>query len=321
MLPETYNLYPSIEPFKTSTYASDSVHNIYFEESGNLAGYPVVFLHGGPGGGCNPNQRRFFDPNFYRIILVDQRGCGRSTPQGEIVDNNTDLLVADLEGIRELLKIDQWLVFGGSWGSTLALAYAIAHPNRVSGLVLRGIFLSRASELQWFLRDAKQFFPEAWQKLLEGIPASEHGDPLNAYAKLVFSDDAQVSATAATNWNAYEGSIMSLLPPPPPQNTTPDAIQVARARVQIHYILHQCFVGQRDWFAEVAAIQHIPTIIVQGRYDMVCPPTTAWELSQALPDAEFEIVPDAGHSAMEPGVISALVGATEKFKARILKRD
>ncbi len=310
----TYNLYPEISPYQTAHYASLSLHRIYYEQCGNPDGYPVVFLHGGPGSGCHPNQRRFFDPSFYRIILIDQRGCGRSEPQGCIESNTTADLLHDIEAIRQQLNIDKWLVFGGSWGSTLALAYATAHTAHVSGLVLRGIFLSRPQELRWFLQEAQQFFPETWQTLLSHIPTEEHGNVLQAYAKRVFSNDAAINATAARNWNAYEGSIMSLMPSGSSSSAT-DAVELARARVQIHYILHQCFVDGADLLQKARSLQHIPTVIVQGRYDMVCPPVTAWELKQALPEASFVMVPDAGHSAMEPGVTSALVAATEGFKA------
>lgn len=312
------NLYPELEPYQTGWLNVDLPHSIYYEQCGNPQGQPVVFLHGGPGSGCNPGQRRFFDPAHYRIILLDQRGCGRSTPLGSIEKNTTTHLVGDIEALREHLGIARWTVFGGSWGSTLALAYAIAHPAQVSGLILRGIFLSRPSELEWFLREARQFYPEAWQQLVDFIDPSERNDLLNAYAKRIFAENKTVSVPAALHWNAYESSIMTLLPAT--SNGTPagEDIQLARARVQLHYILHACFVGQRDLLQEASALSHIPTIIVQGRYDMVCPPLTAWQLKQAMPHATIEMVADAGHSAMEPGTASALVAATEKFKNGLL---
>ena len=311
----TYNLYPEIDISRSNWLKVSDLHEMYYEESGNLKGFPVVFLHGGPGSGCNPAQRRFFDPTFYRIILLDQRGCGRSKPPGEISLNTTDDLVEDIEQLRTTLGIEKWLVFGGSWGSTLALAYAIAYPERVAGLILRGIFLSRQTELDWFLHDVRDFYPEAWDKLTHYIPTNEHADLLKAYASRIFSEDHSISVPAATNWNAYESSIMTLLPSTSSGgNTVSDDIQLARARVQLHYILNDCFVGKRDMLKEASSLQHIPTTIVQGRYDMVCPPLTAWELAQAMPHAEFYMIPDAGHSAMEAGTTSALVAATEKFK-------
>lgn len=313
-------LFPEILPFHSEMLNVSEKHQIYFEECGNPDGYPVVFLHGGPGSGCNPAQRRFFDPSFYRIILLDQRGCGRSTPQGCIEDNDTDALVADIEQLKNHLHIKDWLVFGGSWGSTLAIAYAITHPNSVTGLILRGIFLSRASELNWFLGDVQHFYPEPWEKLLAYIPQVERGDILQAYAKRVFSDDTPTAEAAAVHWNAYESSIMTLLPREANNNTkpTPAYIELARARVQIHYILNQCFVGQRDLLTEVKVLSKIPTTIIQGRYDMVCPPISAWELKRSMPHARFEMIADAGHSAMEAGITSALIKATEAFKRQFI---
>lgn len=312
----THALFPDIQPYQQGMLAVSGLHSIYYEQSGNPAGQPVVFLHGGPGSGCNPGQRRYFDPAHYRIILLDQRGCGRSTPQGEVEENTIDHLVADLDALRQHLAIDRWLVFGGSWGSTLALNYALAYPQHVAGLILRGIFLSRPSELDWFLHDVQHFFPEAWQQLLSYLPAAEQHDPLSAFAKRVFSDEPSISEPAAIHWNAFEASIMTLLP----SATTSEQgingkIELARARVQIHYIKNQCFVGERNLLAEAAArLQQIPTVIVQGRYDMVCPPLTAHELHNAMPHAELHMIPDAGHSGMEAGTRSALIAATEKFK-------
>lgn len=313
-----YNLYPELDIVTENSIKVDDLHEVYYELCGNPKGAPVVFLHGGPGSGCNPSQRRFFDPAYYLIILIDQRGCGRSKPLGETKNNTTMELVKDIDLIRQKLGILKWLVFGGSWGSTLALAYAVQHSAHVTGLILRGIFLSRSSELDWFLGEVKTFYPEPWHKLCEFLPANKRGNPLDAYAQLIFSDDPDVSTPAAIQWNAFESSIMTLLPR---QTSTVNnieingAVELARARVQIHYIQHHCFVGDRDLIAESKnRLAHIPTIIVQGRYDMVCPPITAWELHQAMPHAEFHIIDDAGHSAMETGTTSALVAATEKFK-------
>ncbi|MDO9206436.1 prolyl aminopeptidase [Methylotenera sp.] len=319
---KTYNLYPEIDYFDTNTLNTGNSHEVYYEVCGSPTGVPVVFLHGGPGSGCNPTQRRFFDPAYYRIILIDQRGCGRSKPQGSIEKNTTDDLVNDIEAIRAILGIKQWLVFGGSWGSTLALCYALAFPQRVTGLILRGIFLSRPSELSWFLGQVKTFFPESWDALCAYLPDNKRHNPLEAYEQLISSDDINVNIPAAIRWNAFEGSIMSLLPRTPASVSTSKAdseingeTELARARVQIHYIQNHCFVGHRDLLAEAKAkLAHMPTQIIQGRYDMVCPPITAWELSRAMPHAEFQIIQDAGHSAMETGITSALVAATEKFK-------
>ncbi len=311
----TYNLYPEIDFYHSNMLKVSETHAIYYEECGNPDGQPVVFLHGGPGSGCNPNQRRFFDPAHYRIILLDQRGCGRSTPLGETDNNTIDDLVEDIEKLRLHLGIQRWLVFGGSWGSTLGIAYAIAHPATIAGLILRGIFLSRQTELDWFLGQSAQFFPEAWDNLLAYLPADERGSVLQAYAKRIFADNIAISAPAAARWNDYEGSIMRLLPDADSGTPVPDEIQVARARVQIHYIMHGCFVSQRDLLEEVKKLGQIPTIIVQGRYDMVCPPLTAWQLKQAMPHAQFHMIPDAGHSAMESGTCAALLAATEQYKA------
>lgn len=308
------NLFPEISPYRAETLNVSAIHQIYFEECGNPKGYPVVFLHGGPGSGCNPSQRRFFDPHFYRIILLDQRGCGRSMPQGCVEDNDTDALVNDIETLKEHLDVTKWLVFGGSWGSTLALIYALAHPKSVTGLILRGIFLSRESELDWFLGKVKAFYPEPWEKLLSYLPSNEQSNPLKAYAKRVFSDDQALAQQAAIHWNAFESSIMTLLPRETNANAINPEVELARARVQIHYIINQCFVGHRDLLDEVKSLSHIPTTIIQGRYDMVCPPISAWELKQAMPHAQFEMIADAGHSAMDASITSALVKATEEFK-------
>lgn len=313
-----YNLYPELEIHAKHTLKADDLHEVYYEVCGNQNGMPIVFLHGGPGGGCNPTQRRFFDPTHYKIILIDQRGCGRSKPLGAVGKNTTSDLVNDIDLIRQQLGIQQWIVFGGSWGSTLALAYALQHTSHVSGLILRGVFLSRPSELAWFLGAVKTFFPAPWEHLCKFLPANVRDTPLNAYEQLIFSDDTNISIPAAIQWNAFESSIMTLLPRPASANEVDGKVELARARVQIHYIKHHCFVGDRDLLAEASLkLAHVPTVIVQGRYDMVCPPITAWELSRAMPHAELHIIEDAGHSAMETGTTSALVAATEKFKSLI----
>lgn len=325
MCQNTYNLYPEIEAYAVSWLKTDDFHEIYYEESGNPTGKPVVFLHGGPGSGCNPSQRRFFDPTYYRIILLDQRGCGKSRPQGSLINNTTSDLVKDLESLRQHLNIASWHVFGGSWGSTLALAYATQFPQYVISLSLRGIFLSRQSELNWFLGEIKQFYPDVWQTLLDYLPIEEQGDVLTAFENRIASEDIYISHPAAVAWNNYESSIMRLDPSSPKQsssvkqsaedNLDEKFADIARARVQIHYIRHLCFIDGEAVLQKASQLANIPTVIVQGRYDMVCPPETSWLLSKAMPHAEYVIVQDAGHSAMEPGIISALVGATEKFKA------
>lgn len=317
----TYNLYPELEIIENNTLKVDDLHEVYYEVCGNPVGEPVVFLHGGPGSGSNPTQRRFFDPAHYRIILIDQRGCGRSKPLGTTTQNTTADLVADIDLIRKTLGISQWLVFGGSWGSTLALSYALTFPQQVTGLILRGIFLSRPSELDWFLGDIAHFYPEVWHTLCSYLPTNERHDVLTAYSQRIFDDNSAINVPAARQWNAYENAIMRLIPaeaqttPTPAPSDLQDAIEVARARVQIHYIQHACFVDGEVILKSASQLAHIPTVIVQGRYDMVCPPKSAWELSRAMPHAEFHMIQDAGHSAMEAGTTSTLVAATEKFKS------
>lgn len=311
----TLALYPECQPYSQTLLPVSSLHSLYIEQCGNPAGIPVIFLHGGPGSGCNPAQRRFFDPDHYRIILFDQRGCGRSQPAGETTDNRTQYLVADIEAIRRYLQIDRWHVFGGSWGSTLALAYANSHPTPVISLTLRGIFLSRPHEINWFLGQVALFFPEAWQTLLAPVPGSHRENVLDYYAGLVFDEDTSISIPAAIRWNAFESSIMSLMPKPENSDVN-GTVELARARVQIHYIQHLCFVdGEQMLQAAITQLADIPTTIVQGRYDMVCPPQTAWELAQRLPHATLVMVPDAGHSAMESGTCAALLKATEQYKS------
>lgn len=325
MCQPAYNLYPEIAPYHHNWLKVDNTHEIYYEECGNPNGRPVVFLHGGPGSGCNPGQRRFFDPKHYRIILLDQRGCNRSRPQGEITANTTQHLVSDLESLRTHLAVEKWHVFGGSWGSTLALSYATQYPDRVISLTLRGIFLSRPTELNWFLGDIQYFYPDVWQTLIEYLPLKERDDVLSAFEKRIASEDITISHAAAVAWNNYENSIMRLdqtaaSTKPANEATTKVSNEekltdVARARVQIHYIRNQCFVDGESLLQATKNLAKTPTTIVQGRYDMVCPPQTSWLLSKAMPQAEYIIVQNAGHSAMEPGVISALIASTEKFKS------
>lgn len=307
-------LHPALEPYHHDWLQVSPRHRIYYEQCGNPAGQAVVVLHGGPGSGCVPGQRRFFDPEHYRIILLDQRGCNRSLPLGCVEENTTWHLVDDLELLREHLGISRWLVFGGSWGSTLALAYAATYPQAISGMILRGIFLCRESELDWFLYRARSFFPEAWKNLVAPLHPDEREDLLRSYRKRVFSDETAGALAAALNWNAYECAIMSLLPGNGLATVPDEAIAIGRARVQLHYLVNHGFIAERPLLDQVERFRNIPAIIIQGRYDMVCPPLTAYELHQSWPEAELKIIPDAGHSAMEPGIAAALVAAAESFK-------
>lgn len=308
-------LFPEIEPYSTHYIATNNGHSIYVEESGNSKGTPIIFLHGGPGGGTGPKQRRFYDPNHYRIILFDQRGCGKSTPAGGIVNNTTDDLLTDIETIRKHLKIENWILFGGSWGSTLALAYATEYPNMVDGLILRGIFLSRRFELDWFLKDVEIFFPEKYRTLLDFNESISKETLVDDYSKLVFGDDLDVAKKAAYCWNNFEGSILKLTyekSDEVPEINYED--ELARARVQLHYIKNNCFVDGDKILEKISAVKDKPIVIIQGQYDMVCPPKTAFELYEQLPKAEFKVIPDAGHSASETGITDALIAATEDFK-------
>ena len=310
-------LYDPIEPFDEGTLAVSSIHTLYYEQSGNPEGNAVVFLHGGPGGGTAPDYRRFFDPAAYRIVVFDQRGSGASTPYAELRENTTWDLVADIERLREHLGIEKWVVFGGSWGSTLALAYAETHPERVKALVLRGIFLLRKKELDWFYqKGADAVYPDAWEAYLDVIPLEERGDMVSAYYKRLTSEDEAVRFAAARAWSIWEGSTSKLFPD---QNLIDDFAApekaVALARIECHYFLNKGFLDSDNYLLEnVDKIRHIPTVIVQGRYDMVCPMISAWDLHRAFPEAELVIVPDAGHSASEKGNTSALVQATDKFR-------
>ena len=309
-------LYPEIEPYRTGRLSVSFGHEIHFEECGNPKGKPVVFLHGGPGGGTDPKQRRFFDPAKYRIVLFDQRGCGKSTPHASLEHNTTWDLVSDIEALRAELDIDRWQVFGGSWGSTLALAYAEKHPDRVTELVLRGIFLLRQSELRWFYQwGTSELFPDAWQHYLEPIPEAERGDLIAAYHARLTSDDPGVRTRAAKAWSIWEAATSYLH-----VNTDyvaragEDEFALAFARIECHYFVNKGFLRtETQLLDDVGRIRHIPTVIVQGRYDVVCPMVTAWDLRRAFPEADLRIVPDAGHSAFEPGNVHELVSATDRF--------
>lgn len=312
-----HELFPEIEPYNKGTLKVSDIHTLYWEECGNPQGQPVIFLHGGPGGGIATDHRRFFDPNTYRIILFDQRGAGQSTPSAELRENTTWDLVNDTEKIREMLKIDKWLVFGGSWGSTLALTYAITHPERVKGLVLRGIFLCRPSEIKWFYQEgASQIFPDVWDEYLKPIPAEERGDMVRSYYKQLTSDNEEVRLRAAKAWSKWEAATSRLIVDPKAIDEFDDPeYALAFARIECHYFINNAFFASDNWILEnVHRIRHIPAVIVQGRYDVVCPARSAWDLHKAWPEAKITIVPDAGHAAAEPGTRSALIEATESFK-------
>ena len=311
----SHDLFPPITPVDTGRLRRDPPHEIYWEVSGRRGGQPVVFLHGGPGAGSSPDHRRFFNPDHYRIVVFDQRGAGRSTPLGELSNNTTPDLIADMEALREMLGIERWLVFGGSWGSTLALAYAQAHPERVTGLVLRGIFLCRAQEIDWFLYGMRRVFPEHWRRFAGALPEAERDDLLGNYHRRLTDPDRKVHMPAARAWSVYEGACSTLLPSPETVAAfAEDTMALGLARIEAHYFKNRIFLPDNALLDNVDRIRRIPGIIVQGRYDVVCPIATADELHRAWPEADYVVIPDAGHSAMEPGIRRALVAATERFK-------
>jgi len=310
-------LYPPVEPYNTGTLKVSDVHTIYFEECGNPQGKVAVFVHGGPGGGADRTDRGFFDPKAYRVVIFDQRGAGRSKPHANLVDNTTWHLVSDMEKIREHLKIEKWLVFGGSWGSTLALAYAETYPDRVTELVLRGIFLLRRSELLWFYQDgASQLYPDAWEHYLEPIPLVERFDMMSAYYRKLTSDNKEVRLKAAKAWSVWEGSTSKLITPLDfAAKYAMDEFADAFARIECHYFVHGGFFETDDQLLRNASkLSKIPTIIVQGRYDLVCPMRSAWDLHKVLPQSKLIIIPDAGHNSREPGTLNALIEATDSFR-------
>ncbi len=310
-------LYPEIEPFNDGYLKVSECHEIYFQECGNPDGQPVVFLHGGPGSGCDPRARRFFDPDHYRIVLFDQRGCGRSRPHACLEENTTWHLCADMERLREHLNIASWQVFGGSWGSTLALAYAQHHPGVVSQLVLRGIFLGRECESRWLYQfGASELYPDAWERFVAPIPEDERGDIVAAYHRRLTGGDGAARLEAAKAWTTWEGATSFLLRDDAyVDHCGEPETAIAMASIECHYFVNQCFLGTDDQLLkEVDAIRHIPAVIVQGRYDVVCPVRSAWDLSRAWPEAELVVVPDAGHSAFDPGNAAELVAATDRFR-------
>jgi proline iminopeptidase len=309
-------LYPEIEPFDTGRLKVSPIHELYYEQVGKPTGKPVVFLHGGPGGGIVPDYRRYFDPKVYRVVLFDQRGSGKSTPHASLEENTTWHLVSDIEQLREHLGIDTWQVFGGSWGSTLALAYAETHPDRVRELVLRGIFLCRPKEIQWFYQEgASAIFADVWEQYLNVIPEDERADMVSAYYRRLTNEDNAIRLEAARAWSIWEGSTSKLFFDPAMIEKFADAeFALAFARIECHYFMNNAFFSSDNYLIEsIGKIRQIPSVIVQGRYDVVCPMTSAWDLHRSWPEAQLHIIPDAGHSISEPGIISALVEATDNF--------
>lgn len=308
-------LYPEIQPNRQGMLPLDPIHTLYWEESGNPSGVPVVFLHGGPGAGSTPMHRRFFDPEHYRIIIYDQRGAGRSIPLGEIRENTTLHLINDLELLRQHLNVDRWFVFGGSWGSTLALAYGEAHPERCLGFALRGIFLCRKLEIDWFLYGLRHFFPEAWHEFVAPLSDAERNDILSAYYHRLMNPDSAVHMPAARRWSTYEGSCSTLLPNPATVNYfAGDTVALGLARMEAHYFSNDIFLPENALLDNVHKLHQIPAVIVQGRYDAVCPIISADDLHRAWPQAEYIIIDDAGHSVWEPGIQAALIDAMNRFK-------
>ncbi|GAB4529558.1 MAG: prolyl aminopeptidase [Pleurocapsa sp.] len=309
-------LYPPIEPYDQGRLKVSDLHTIHYEQSGNPQGKPVIFLHGGPGGGIAPMYRQYFDPEKWRVIIFDQRGCGQSTPYAELRENTTWDLVEDIEKIRNHLGIDKWVVFGGSWGSTLSLAYSQTHPDRCKGLILRGIFMLRRQEIRWFYQEgASNIYPDAWQEYLKPIPPEERHDLLQAYYQRLTSEDRNIRLEAARAWSVWEASTSKLIPSVASQQRFGEAqFAEAFARIECHYFVNKGFLKTENQLLEnVDRIRHLPGVIVQGRYDVVCPMITAWELHQAWQEAEFIVVPDAGHSVSEPGIKTALIEASDRF--------
>ncbi|HYZ23113.1 MAG TPA: prolyl aminopeptidase [Rhodopila sp.] len=309
------DLFPEIGPYETGYLPLSGGHVMYWEQAGNPNGRPVLFLHGGPGAGAGAVHRRFFDPGFWRIIIFDQRGAGRSRPLGGLENNTTPDLVADIELLRTHLAVERFLLFGGSWGSTLALAYAQAHPQRVAGCVLRGVFLGRKQEVDWFLHGMQAVFPEAHAAFCNFLPESERGDLLGSYLRRLTDPDPTIHLPAARAWSVYEGTCSTLLPSPETvTGFSQDRTALGLARIEAFYFRHGLFLLEPGLLGQIDRIAHIPAEIVQGRYDMICPTTTAFELASAWRNARLTIVPDAGHSALEPGIRRALVAAVERFR-------
>ena len=311
------DLFPDIAPYETGFLPLSGGHVMYWEQVGNPRGQPVLFLHGGPGAGAGAVHRRFFDPQHWRVVIFDQRGAGRSRPLGELRDNTTPHLVRDIEVLRQFLGIENWLLFGGSWGSTLALAYAQEHPARVLGCVLRGVFLGRREEVVWFLEGLHRVFPDAWAAFAEHLPPEERDDLLGAYLRRLCDPDPAVHLPAARAWSQYEGSCSTLLPSPETvASFAQDRTALGLARIEAHYFAHDLFLPPEGLLGRMDRLAGMQAEIVQGRYDMVCPATSAFELAAAWPSARLTVIPDAGHSALEPGLRTALVSAVERFRRR-----
>jgi len=316
-LPDAF-LFPGCVPHASGMLALDARHAMHWEECGNRAGVPLLFIHGGPGGGSLPHHRRFYDPSFWRIVLYDQRGAGQSTPGADLVDNTTAHLIDDIERLREHLRIERWLLFGGSWGATLALLYAQAYPQRVLGLVLRGIFLATRGEIEWFMQGMSRIFPEAWRAFVEFLPPEERGDVLGNYYRRLTSRDERIHGPAAQAWDRYESSCSTLLPRVNGYaRFEGDTTALAIARIEAHYFVHDAFIEPDRILANLSRIRHLPCTIVQGRYDIICPPAAADALARAWPGCEYVVVADAGHSVREPGTTQALVAAVQRMQARV----
>lgn len=311
-------LYPSIDPYEQGVMERDSGHKVYWEQVGNPKGQPVVFLHGGPGAGCSPSHRRFFDPDHYRILLLDQRGCGRSGPTGSLENNTTQALIGDLEALREQLGIESWIVFGGSWGSTLALAYAETHPDRTDSLVLRGVFLGSDAEIHWFMHHMGAFFPQEYDHFRQHLSEGDQGDLLSGFYDLLCSDDPAIHGPAAEVWAKFEAQCSTLLPNRDvvKELDNKDAA-LTLARLEAHYFVNHMFLDEGQLLRDAEKLAGIPGVIVQGRYDVICPPQAAYKLSLAWPESELIMVPDAGHSATEPGSAAALVASMEQLKTLV----
>lgn len=319
-----FSLYPEMVPYKTHKVSMETLengqhHQIYVEECGNPNGLPIVFLHGGPGSGCRPHHRRYFDPDSYRIILFDQRGCGRSLPHGELENNKTQFLIDDMETIRQDLNIERWLIFGGSWGATLALSYAQQYPENVLAMILRGVFLGRQQDIDWVYAEggASKLFPDAWQKLIQHLPRSEQQKPLNAYYQQLTAVDELHQMTAAKLLQAWEGTIVTLRDHEFKADSSQAIGPLAHARIGLHFVINECFITDKPILGAIDCIRHIPTMIIHGRYDIVCPMQQSWQLYQAWPEAELSIVPMVGHAASEPALINALVKATQAMAKRL----
>lgn len=318
--PPRRELYPPLEPYHTELLPVSDRHTVFYEQSGDPRGLPALALHGGPGGGSSPEMRRFFDPTRYRVITFDQRGCGRSTPHADLEDNTTWRLVEDIETLRERLGIERWLVFGGSWGSTLAMAYAATHPERVTAMILRGVFLLMHHEIQWFYQEgASNIFPDAFERYVSVIPQRERGDLVAAFYKRLTSKDRAVRMQAARAWSRWEGETISIQGPSAlPARFHEDRFVEAFARIECHYFINKGFFPTDGWLLENAhRFAHVPGKIVHGRYDVCTPLSSAWSLTRVWRAAELAIVPDAGHSSLEPGIVDELVRATDHFATRI----